>query len=78
MILAPYIENHNRSSTLHCLRTDRHAQIQIPKGRKVLKFRRRGEHRQKARETHVAFVPTGSDILARPVKSIAPTALKSP
>ncbi|MCP3971384.1 MAG: hypothetical protein GY717_13900 [Rhodobacteraceae bacterium] len=58
MIRAPHIENHNLSRTLHRQRTNRHAQIQISEGRKLLKPTGRDAYRQKVRKTHDGFART--------------------
>ena len=78
MIRAPYIENHNRRRTLHRLRTNRHAQLQIPQRQKPMASMGRDPNRPEARKPHAAFVRTIPVHPACTVRSKAPALPKSP
>ena len=78
MIRAPHIENHNRRRTLHRLRTNRHAQIQILQRQKPLPPMGRDPNRPKDHKPHAAVVRTNPAHPACTVRSKAPAFPKSP
>ena len=78
MSRAPHIENHTRRRTLHSLRTNRHAQIQIPQRQKLMAPMGRDPNRPKARKPHAEFVRTNPAHPACTVRSKEPALPKSP
>jgi len=75
---APRIENYDLSRTPHRLRFNRHPQIQITEGRRLLKSTRPDAFRQKARKTHDEFAATSPAHPTRAASSRATDRLKSP
>ena len=75
---APHVQNHSPSSTLHRLRTNRHAQIKISKRQKPMAPTGRDANRPKTRKTHTASARTNPEHPACTVRSKAPELLKSP